>query len=211
MPISVLLVGCCETDFLGFCRLARELDFQVEFDSTDSKSALQRLSRSRVDVVVINAHLPEEKGPLPLLASVKQHREYQAVLLFAIQEHPSILTQAANLGALGVILITDPLTQIADRIRGAAEGRSGWSREDLRRLASTGGTSTMDIGYPVPLNRRERDILTHVTQGGTNKQIAQTLGISYETVKEHIQNLLQKIGVTDRSQAAIWAVHHEVV
>ena len=211
MPITVLLVGCCETEFLGFCRLARELENQFEFDGADSKSVLQRLSRSRIDVVVINAHLPDNEGPLPLLVSIKQHREDQAMLLFAQQEHPSILTQAAHLGVLGVILISEPLMLIADRIRGAAEGKSGWSREDLRRLASIGGTVALDKGYPVPLTRREKDILAHVTRGGTNKQIAQALGISYETVKEHIQNLLQKLGVTDRSQAAIWAVHHQVV
>ena len=52
-------------------------------------------------------------------------------------------------------------------------------------------------------------MLRQLTHGLTNKEIAQALGISYETVKEHIQHLLRKIGVSDRTQAAVWAVRHE--
>jgi DNA-binding NarL/FixJ family response regulator len=57
-----------------------------------------------------------------------------------------------------------------------------------------------------PLTRRESEVLRFLAQGRTNKQIAEELKISYETVKEHVQHVLRKIGVNDRTQAAIWAV-----
>jgi DNA-binding NarL/FixJ family response regulator len=58
----------------------------------------------------------------------------------------------------------------------------------------------------VPLTKRESEVLKQLAKGFTNKQIADELDISYETVKEHVQHILRKIGVTDRTQAAVWSV-----
>jgi DNA-binding NarL/FixJ family response regulator len=63
----------------------------------------------------------------------------------------------------------------------------------------------------VALTHREREVLQQLILGSTNKEIAQSLGVSFETVKEHVQHILSKIGVIDRSQAAIWAVLHQAV
>ena len=63
----------------------------------------------------------------------------------------------------------------------------------------------------VPLTPRECEVLKLVATGDTNKQIAVTLKISYETVKEHVQHILRKIGVTDRTQAALWSVRQGMV
>jgi DNA-binding NarL/FixJ family response regulator len=63
----------------------------------------------------------------------------------------------------------------------------------------------------VPLTKRESEVLKQLAFGLTNKEIAQTLGISYETVKEHVQHILRKIGVSDRTQAAVWAVRKDLV
>jgi len=62
-----------------------------------------------------------------------------------------------------------------------------------------------------PLTPRESEVLRHLASGQTNEQIAHSLHISYETVKEHVQHILRKIGVTDRSQAAVWAVRRQLV
>ena len=61
------------------------------------------------------------------------------------------------------------------------------------------------------LSEREGEVLRLMTTGSTNKQIAQTMNISYETVKEHVQHLLRKVGLTDRTQAAVWAVRQNIV
>ena len=63
----------------------------------------------------------------------------------------------------------------------------------------------------VPLTKRESEVLKQLAFGLTNKEIAQSLGISYETVKEHVQHILRKIGVSDRTQAAVWAVRKNLV
>jgi DNA-binding NarL/FixJ family response regulator len=63
----------------------------------------------------------------------------------------------------------------------------------------------------ISLTKRESEVLKQLAFGLTNKEIAQALGISYETVKEHVQHILRKIGVSDRTQAAVWAVRKDLV
>ena len=66
-------------------------------------------------------------------------------------------------------------------------------------------------GWPDDMTQRESEVLRQLAYGLTNKEIAQALDISYETVKEHVQHILRKIGVSDRTQAAVWAVRKELV
>ena len=77
----------------------------------------------------------------------------------------------------------------------------------------TGALATPRLAADVeaPLTQRESEVLRQLALGLTNKEIAQALKISYETVKEHVQHVLRKIGVTDRTQAAVWAVRRDLV
>ncbi|MFO0013483.1 MAG: LuxR C-terminal-related transcriptional regulator [Planctomycetota bacterium] len=210
MPTSVLLVGFCDVDWLGFRRMAEGTELHIVGNAPDEQATVSHLSQARFDLVVIDAHCPGD-GPIRLVDAIKSLNKDQSILLFAKQEHPAILSEAASQGVLGLVLASDATSKVIERLRDAADRRSGWTREDLRRLSLSGGSVRAEKGYPVPLTQREREILTHVVEGGTNKQIAQGLGISYETVKEHIQHILQKVGVNDRSQAAVWAVHQGLV
>jgi DNA-binding NarL/FixJ family response regulator len=210
MPTSVLLVGCCEVDWLGFRRLSNTSDPDLVFHAREPYSALQQLAKSNYDVVMVDVHVAGI-GPIELIQSIRDVDDDPSILLFAMHENPAVLIQAASLGVLGGVLYSDPYRTIVQRIREAADGQSAWSREDLRRLTLSSSSTVSGDGYPVPLTYREKDILAHLVKGGTNKEIASGLGISYETVKEHIQNILSKVGVNDRSQAAIWAVHNNVV
>ena len=81
----------------------------------------------------------------------------------------------------------------------------------MRRLSGAMATPRIDAEVEAPLTRRENEVLVELANGLTNKEIAQKLGISYETVKEHVQHILRKIGVSDRTQAAVWAVRNELV
>jgi DNA-binding NarL/FixJ family response regulator len=72
-------------------------------------------------------------------------------------------------------------------------------------------TPRLNVDVEAPLTQRESEVLAKLAEGLTNKQIAADLHISYETVKEHVQHILQKIGVTDRTQAAVWAVRRGLV
>ena len=83
--------------------------------------------------------------------------------------------------------------------------------EELRRVTGALATPRLAADVEVPLTQRESEVLRQLAYGLTNKEIALALHISYETVKEHVQHILRKIGVTDRTQAAVWAVRKSLV
>jgi DNA-binding NarL/FixJ family response regulator len=101
--------------------------------------------------------------------------------------------------------------QIIEAIKGAYHGGNSWTREALRRVAGALATPRIAADVDVPLTHRESEVLEQLAEGLTNKEIAFALGISYETVKEHVQHILKKIGVSDRTQAAVWAVREGIV
>jgi DNA-binding NarL/FixJ family response regulator len=93
----------------------------------------------------------------------------------------------------------------------AMRGESAWTRDELRRVTGALATPRLQTDVEVPLTQRESEVLKQLANGLTNKEIALALSISYETVKEHVQHILRKIGVSDRTQAAVWAVRKGLV
>ena len=90
-------------------------------------------------------------------------------------------------------------------------GGNAWTREELRRVTGALATPRLQNDVEVPLTQRESEVLRQLALGLTNKEIAQALHIRYETVKEHVQHILRKVGVSDRTQAAVWAVRKGLV
>ena len=101
--------------------------------------------------------------------------------------------------------------KLIETIRATVAGEPFWTRAHLRRVTGVLTSPRMDADLEAPLTPRESDVLREMIDGQTNRQIATQLGISYETVKEHVQHILRKIGVDDRTQAAVWAVRKGVV
>ena len=101
--------------------------------------------------------------------------------------------------------------ELIDAIHAAAGGDTIWSRDELRRVTGALAAPRNGSDADVPLTKRESEVLKQLAFGLTNKEIAQSLGISYETVKEHVQHILRKVGVSDRTQAAVWAVRKNLV
>jgi DNA-binding NarL/FixJ family response regulator len=125
-------------------------------------------------------------------------------------DNPTYVARAVALGASGYVLKGSNRDKLIDTIRLAARGEQAWSREDLRRVSGA-GSARINSDLEAPLTPRETEVLAQLAHGLTNKEIALALEISTETVKEHVQNILKKIGVTDRTQAAVWSVRAGLV
>ena len=121
------------------------------------------------------------------------------------------MARSVALGASGYILKSSGRDVLIEAIRKAAAGESAWTRDELRRVTGALATPRLTADIEVPLTQRESEVLRQLAYGLTNKEIAAQLHISYETVKEHVQHILRKIGVSDRTQAAVWAVRKELV
>jgi DNA-binding NarL/FixJ family response regulator len=131
--------------------------------------------------------------------------------MFSSYDNPTYVARAVALGAAGYLSKSASRSEIIAGIRAAASGETIWTRDELRRVTGALTAPRSAAEADVPLTKRESEVLKQLAFGLTNKEIAQSLGISYETVKEHVQHILRKIGVTDRTQAAVWAVRKNLV
>ena len=133
------------------------------------------------------------------------------VLMFSAYDNPTYVARSVALGASGYLLKSCGRDMIVDAIRKIVAGENVWTRDELRRVTGALATPRLASDVEVPLTQRESEVLRQLALGLTNKEIALALEISYETVKEHVQHILRKVGVSDRTQAAVWAVRKGLV
>ena len=153
--------------------------------------------------------MPDGDG-LTALGRIKLDKPNLPVLLFSAFDNPASVARAIALGASGFLLKGCSRDELVSTIRAVARGENVWTREKLRSVSGALRTPRLANNLEVSLSEREGEVLRQMSRGLTNKQIAQAMDISYETVKEHVQHVLRKIGLTDRTQAAVWAVRNDL-
>ena len=210
MAVRLLIVEDQPVVRFGLTTLLSGTDIVVIETAVTSAEAIQKSATARADVVLLDVRLGEGDG-LAALARIKAERPSQAVLIYTGYDNPGFAARAVALGAAGYVLKGATKDELIGAIRRAAAGESIWTREELRRVTSALAAPRTTYDLDVPLTRREMEVLTHIVEGHTNKRIADDLKISYETVKEHVQHVLKKIGVTDRTQAAVWAIRSGIL
>jgi DNA-binding NarL/FixJ family response regulator len=132
-------------------------------------------------------------------------------VIFTAYENPTYMARAVALGASGYLIKNATQAELVAAVQQVANGENLWSREELRSVSGPLTNSRSMPELDVPLTKRESEVLKQLALGLSNKEIAQALAISYETVKEHVQHVLRKLGVSDRTQAAVWAVRKGLV
>ena len=205
MSIRILVADDRELIRAGLREFVRGTDLEIVAEASIQDAVIRLKHHPDVELLILGMEPPGTQA-LALLESLKLSRAKPRVLLYVARTSADVIASAIANGAIGLLLHEASRSTFLQSIRSAAAGESLWSREDLRR-AGTAGRSTV-AGTDVQLTRREAEVIVKMVEGLTNKQIAASLEISYETVKEHVQHVLGKIGVTDRTQAAVWAVRH---
>jgi len=203
MTIRLLIADDDEFVRAGLRSFLHDSGIKLVGEAADCREVLDQVQRTAPDVVLLNPQLSSGQA-LELVRQIRQLNSRLAVIIWSTHASPPLLAAAHDANAVGLLLRGSHRDTIVAAIERAAAGRVLWTREQLRRAASA--AEEVDLRLEVQLTRREREVLAKVVGGLTNKQIAQELNISYETVKEHVQHLLDKIGVVDRTQAAVWAV-----
>lgn len=133
------------------------------------------------------------------------------MIFFSAIDNPNYVARGLALGAAGFLLKHEERAKWLNMIRKVAAGESTWSREELRRITGAASIPRQSSDIDIPLTYREGEVVRLLAAGLTNREISQQLEISYESVKEHVQHILRKLGVVDRTQAAIWAVRKKLV
>ena len=208
--IRLLIADDHEVVRSGLKTLVAGTEVKVVGEVATGAEAVKFALENEVDVVLLDIRMPDGDG-LTALGRIKLDKPDMPVLILSTFDNPTYVARAVALGASGYVLKGCTREQLLGAIRTAAAGESAWTREELRRVTGALATPRFTADVEVPLTQRESEVLRQLAYGLTNKEIAQTLHISYETVKEHVQHILRKIGVTDRTQAAVWAVRKELV
>jgi DNA-binding NarL/FixJ family response regulator len=210
MSINLIIADDHEVVRAGLKSLLEGTDIRVTAEATDGNAAFKLANKHRPDLVLLAVRMPNGDG-LSALARIKLDLPNIPVVMFSSHDNPTYIARAVALGAAGYLLKSASRNEIIEGIRAAAAGETIWSRDELRRVSGALAAPRNGSDADVPLTKRESEVLKQLAFGLTNKEIAQSLGISYETVKEHVQHILRKIGVSDRTQAAVWAVRKNLV
>ena len=183
-------------------------DIKVVGEVTTGRAAVEYVLKNEVDVVLLDVRMPDGDG-LNALGRIRLDKPSLPILMFSYVDNPPYVARAVALGANGYLLKDCTRDELVGAIKTAAAGENLWTREGLRRITGALATPRLQADVEVPLTEREAQVLRHMAGGLTNKQIAEALKISCETVKEHVQHVLGKLGVSDRTQAAVWAVRKD--
>ena len=210
MSIRILLADDHEVVRAGLKSMFSGTEIKILAEAASGAAAVKLALNHRPDVVLLDVRMTDGDG-LAALGRIKLERPEIPVVMFSGFDNPTYIARAVALGAAGYVLKGASKAKLLDTSRKAAAGPNSWSREELRRVTGALATPRLVSDVEVPLTQRESEVLLQLVLGATNKEIAQALKISYETVKEHVQHVLRKIGVTDRTQAAVWAVRHGLV
>jgi two-component system nitrate/nitrite response regulator NarL len=211
-PIRVLLVDDHTLFRSGIkALLQRQKDFEVVGEAGDGLEGIKRAKSLKPDVVLLDLHMPGISGREAVQLIVEGVPETKVVIL-TVSEDAEDLLETLKAGAHGYLLKNIDANYLIGAIRSAADGEAVMSSQMTAKLMQSVRTAAAVTAAPVVdrerLSPREREILGFLARGASNKEIARSLDLAESTVKIHVQNILKKLNLISRVQAAVYAVEH---
>ncbi len=209
--IRVLLVddhAVVRRGLLGFFELLD--DIEVVGEAEDGRRAVELVAERRPDVVLMDLLMPVMDG-IAATAEIKAaYPDVEVVALTSFIEEERV-TAALEAGATGYLLKDADADDVAIAVRRAHAGEVHLDPQVARLLANRIRTRRDDAPPHEPLTEREREVLSLVAKGHSNKEIAALLDITERTARTHVSNILGKLDLASRTQAALWAIEHRMV
>ena len=207
-PIRVLLVDD-HTLFRSGVKslLQRQSDFEVVGEAPDSLQGVKRAEELKPDVVLLDLHMPGISGKDAVKLFLESVPDTHIVML-TVSENAEDLLESLRAGASGYLLKNIETETLLDSIRRAADGDSVVSAQMTGKLVRglQAARETPSENEKDALSPREREILSHLAKGSSNKEIARNLSVAESTVKIHVQHILRKLNLSSRVQAAVYAI-----
>lgn len=212
-PIRVLLVDDHTLFRMGLSELLEQRGTIKVVGATGNPDEARRILREEnPDVVIMDLHMPPIDG-LTLFRQLRQEGFTTPTLMLTVSNAEEDLTNTLRAGARGYLLKDMEPDDVVDAIQRASRGETVVAPTMTMKLVkllqqeepASNPASLLDL-----LTQREREILTHLAQGESNKVIARALDISHDTVKLHVRHILSKLNLTSRVEAAVFAVEHKL-
>ena len=214
-PPSVVLVDDHTMFRQGLRQALTEHGFAVLGEAPNGRAGMQLALELRPEVVVMDVHMPQMDGIEATRALIAAEPAAK-VLVLSIAEDEEEVVEALLAGASGYVLKSSRPEEVVRAILATRDGDSTLSPEVASRLVERLRTVSAASGDSTPaslerLTAREREILSLIAQGKENHEIAETLFISLSTAKNHVAHVLDKLGMENRVQAAVYAVRAGIV
>jgi len=213
-PLRILLVDDHILFRKGLARLLdAQPDFQVVGEASDGAEGVEKARSLRPDVVLMDLRMPVCDG-LEATRQIKQEVPGVRVVVLTVSEDDQDFLAAIRCGADGYLVKSMRPEVLFQELRGLARGEAPLSREMtgklLRQIARV-APAPLPTAQPDSLSERERQVLVLLAEGLSNEEIAAELGIAENTVRNHVRNILEKLGLKNRVQAAVYAVRQGLV
>jgi len=205
----------------GLCKLlALEEDFEVVAQAQDGRQVLDVLQQYEPDILLLDLKMPGLDG-LATLQRLQSGRNKTRVIVLTASDDKNEFVQAMKLGTSGIVLKQTATDLLIKSIRKVHAGEiwldSHTTAAVIRQFvaADESPSSAPQTSAPrererSPLSQREREIVALVAQGFKNKEMAEKMFISEQTVKNHLHNIFDKLGVSDRLELALYAIHNNL-
>jgi len=193
--------------------LEGEPDLEIVGEAADGREVLELCRRLRPDLVLMDVCMPQMDG-LAATRAIKEEAPTIGVLMLTTYENPDYLLEAVRLGAAGYVIKDASCAELAGAVRRALNGESALDQELAMLLLRRVAVENKQKPGPAPapgskkallpklLTPRELEVVRLLARGKTNQQIAQELVVSFATAKVHVEHIIAKLKVSDRSQAA---------
>jgi DNA-binding NarL/FixJ family response regulator len=208
MTIRVLIVDDHTIARQGLRAVLRVLpEIEMVGEASNGREAVAAVQTTQPDVVLMDLVMPEMDG-VAAIAAITQHQPDLPIIALTTFAKADLVMRAVQAGANGYLLKDIDVQELAQAIKTVHGGQSYLHPEATRHLMQATATPTVS---PDQLTRRERDVLVLLARGFTNRQIADTLTITEKTVSVHVSNILGKLALSSRTQAALYAAQMGLV
>jgi two-component system, NarL family, nitrate/nitrite response regulator NarL len=193
--------------------LTLEPDMEVVGEASDGEEAIAVVGRSTPDILLLDLAMPRGSG-LDVLRKLGQAQHGTRLLLLTASIEKPQVVQALRLGARGVVMKDSATQLLIKAVRSVMKGEYWVGRDsvaDMLQYLRDNEARTVAPAAKFHLTRRETEVVAAVVAGYINKDIAQKFKISEDTVKHHLTNIFDKVGVSNRLELALFAINHKLV
>ena len=185
-------------------------DIQVIAEAVDGEDCLEKLQLVKPDVLLLDINMPKKNG-LEVLKSLKSRQSKLKVLVLTVHNETEYLMKAVDIGVNGYVLKDSESAELKKAIFTVADGETYIQPSLIPALNAKMIETNKDAEKIKSLTKRELDVLKLLAVGMFNKEVGKRLEISERTVKNHVSNIFKKLGVNDRTQAAVFAIRNNLV